>query len=72
MARKLQLKRGLKKDLPQLAEGEPGFVTDEKVLYIGTQNGNQKVGDTVIADGITGKKYRWGVENGIAYLEEVE
>lgn len=34
--RKLQLRRGPKTDLPTLAEGEPGFTTDENKLYIGT------------------------------------
>ena len=40
MSRKLQFKRGTKAKLPTLAEGEPGFVTDEKKLYIGTGTEN--------------------------------
>lgn len=40
MARKFQFKRGLKAQLPTLAAGEPGWVTDEGKLYIGTGGGN--------------------------------
>lgn len=40
MAKTLQFKRGKKADLPLLAEGEPGFVTDEGRLYIGTGTEN--------------------------------
>lgn len=36
----LQFKRGKKANLPTLAAGEPGWVTDENRLYIGTGNGN--------------------------------
>lgn len=37
---KLQIKRGEKKKLPHLAEGELGFTTDENKVYIGTAKGN--------------------------------
>lgn len=40
MGRKLQIKRGLKKDLPTLAEGEFGITLDEPKVYIGTGNKN--------------------------------
>lgn len=40
MARKLQIKRGVLSDLPTLSEGEFGFTTDTKTLYIGHANGN--------------------------------
>lgn len=40
MARKFQFKRGKKADLPTLAAGEPGFVTDEGKLYVGTGSAN--------------------------------
>lgn len=40
MSRKLQFKRGVKAKLPVLAEGEPGWVTDEERLYIGTGSKN--------------------------------
>ncbi len=38
----LQLRRGLVSALPTLAEGELGYATDTKDLYIGTSSGNQK------------------------------
>lgn len=37
---KLILKKGKKKDLPKLAQGEPGFTTDTKELYVGSDSGN--------------------------------
>ena len=40
MSRKIQFKRGLVEDLPTLSVGEPGFTTDEKVLYVGSSTGN--------------------------------
>ena len=43
MSKKLQIKRGLQVDLPILAEGELGFTTDSKDLYIGTSDGNQQM-----------------------------
>lgn len=36
----IKLKRGLKQNLPQLAEGEPGFTTDTHELFIGSAIGN--------------------------------
>lgn len=42
--RQLELRRGLKADLPVLAEGEPGFCTDTGELFIGTLSGNVAVG----------------------------
>lgn len=38
------IKRGLKADLPQLKESEPGFATDTKEFFIGTKDGNAIVG----------------------------
>ena len=43
MARKLQIKRGKKANMPTLAEGELGFATDEKSVYIGTGTENVPV-----------------------------
>lgn len=43
MANKIQFKRGLGNQIPELAYGEPGFVSDEEELYIGTENGNIKL-----------------------------
>lgn len=40
MSRKLQFKRGQRKDLPALAPGEPGWVEDEGKLYVGNSGGN--------------------------------
>lgn len=40
MGRKIQFKRGLEADLPQLDEAEFGFATDTKTTYMGTINGN--------------------------------
>lgn len=37
---KIKLRRGLKKDLPQLLEGEPGFCIDTKEFFIGSDIGN--------------------------------
>lgn len=42
--RQLEIRRGLKADLPVLANGEPGFCTDTGELFIGTTGGvNKKV-----------------------------
>ena len=43
MGKIIKLKRGLKQNLPVLAQGEPAYVTDDKELYIGTPTGNVKV-----------------------------
>ncbi|NWQ39149.1 exo-alpha-sialidase [Bacillus sp. EB106-08-02-XG196] len=40
MTQKIQIRRGLKADLPVLSEGEFGFCLDTKELYIGTSGGN--------------------------------
>lgn len=41
MANKIQIKRGLKEDLPQLSAGELGFCTDTEEVFIG--NGEENV-----------------------------
>lgn len=41
--RKIKLRRGLKANLPTLDTGEPGFVTNEGELYIGSASGNVKL-----------------------------
>jgi hypothetical protein len=43
MATKIQLKRGLEKDIPILNVGEPAFTTDTWKLFIGSPNGNKQV-----------------------------
>lgn len=40
MTEKIQIRRGLKADLPILSEGEFGFCLDTKELYIGISGGN--------------------------------
>jgi hypothetical protein len=40
---KIQLKRGLEKDLPVLAEGEPAFTTDSWKFFVGSKNGNKQI-----------------------------
>lgn len=68
----IKLKRGNKDDLPKLEEGEPGICLDSGELYVGTQAGNKKiVGDTTIADTVTGGKYRFEIENGRLYIIEI-
>jgi hypothetical protein len=37
---KIKFKRGLKENLPDLDEGEPGFAKDTEELFIGTETGN--------------------------------
>lgn len=44
MANKIQLRRGNKADLPALREGEPGFTLDTGELYIGSADGNRRIG----------------------------
>lgn len=42
LAKKLQFFRGPKKTMPILSEAEPGWVTDEKKIYVG--DGNKNIG----------------------------
>jgi hypothetical protein len=41
----IKFKRGLKASLPTLNEGEPGFTTDTKEVFIGTSSGNIQLGN---------------------------
>ena len=41
----IQIKRGMKKDLPQLKDGELAFCKDTKELYVGN-NGNENISVT--------------------------
>ncbi|WP_254905210.1 hypothetical protein [Clostridium tyrobutyricum] len=43
MANKIQLRRGLKANIPTLDIGEPAFCTDTKEFYIGTKDGNARM-----------------------------
>jgi hypothetical protein len=47
------IRRGLKADLPNLAEGEFGFCTDTKELFIGSINGNVLFPNQSIIDNLT-------------------
>jgi hypothetical protein len=50
MSRKLQVKRGHAANLPTLAEGEFGFVTDEKKLYIGDGSNNLQLANADLSN----------------------
>ncbi|WP_078428894.1 right-handed parallel beta-helix repeat-containing protein [Alkalihalobacterium alkalinitrilicum] len=45
MSYKIQIRRGLKADLPSLDEGELGLCTDTGELFIGTSEGNRQLAD---------------------------
>ena len=54
---RIQHRRGIKSDLPQLAAGELGWVVDEQRLYIGNgtlADGAPAVGNTEIMTSGTG------------------
>jgi hypothetical protein len=40
MANKIQIRRGLKANLPSLDVGEPALCTDTKEVFVGNSNGN--------------------------------
>ena len=44
MATKIKFKRGLEENIPQLEVGEPGFTTDSKKLFVGSDAGNIEIG----------------------------
>ena len=44
MADKIQIRAGNKSGMPTLTDREPAYVRDEKALYIGTPDGNVKIG----------------------------
>jgi hypothetical protein len=43
MANKIQIKRGLKTNLPILDSGEPGFCTDTGEVFFGDGSANHQV-----------------------------
>lgn len=61
MANKIQLKRGVKANLPTLSAGEPAFTTDTKEIYVGDGTNNIRINPDFIdirnlgakCDGIT-------------------
>jgi len=46
----IKLKRGLEATIPTLREGEPGFTTDSKKLFIGSNAGNIEVGALTLVE----------------------
>ena len=54
MARKIQIKRGNKANLPTLAQGELAYCQDEQGLYIGSSSGNKPVGGKAITPALIG------------------
>lgn len=53
MADSIQFPRGNKATMPVLPDGAPGWCKDEKALYIGHPEGNQKVGDAAMFQKMT-------------------
>lgn len=51
LGRKIQVKQGLRANLPILAVGEFGLATDDSTLWIGTTTGNVEVGSGVDGGG---------------------
>ena len=62
MSYTIKPRRGLKKDLPALAEHEIAFTTDTKEIYVGSLSGNQLIGG-----GVNEEEVETIIEN---YLEE--
>lgn len=54
MARKIQIKRGNKANLPTLAQGELALVMDEQSLYAGGSSGNIPIGGKAITPALIG------------------
>jgi hypothetical protein len=49
---KIKFKRGLKENLPNLDEGEPGFAKDTEEVFIGTETGNVQLAKQVDVDSV--------------------
>ncbi|MCL2004434.1 MAG: hypothetical protein FWG72_10630 [Oscillospiraceae bacterium] len=49
---RIRLRRGLKTNLPNLAEGEPGFCQDTGELFVGSPTGNRAIGVLPPANGV--------------------
>ena len=54
MARKIQIKRGNKANLPTLAQGELALCMDEQSLYAGGSSGNIPIGGKAITPALIG------------------
>lgn len=65
MAGSIRLYGGVKGSMPALSERMPGFCTDTKELYIGTEGGNALIASTRAArgdfDAVTIQGYQLGV-----------
>lgn len=79
MAQTIQIKRGLKTNLPTLASGEMGLCTDTKEVYVGDGVGNILVGRAMMGTyaarpnaGSSGRIYyvNSGTNLGYAYLDD--
>ncbi len=46
----IKLKRGLEATIPTLQEGEPGFTTDSKKLFVGSDAGNIEIGALTLVE----------------------
>ena len=66
---KIQIRRGLKSDLPVLSAGELGFCTDTKELFIGTQEGINSIFGGSSSSGSDStyivELSRWGITQGL-------
>lgn len=69
MGNKIQFKRGLGNQIPELAYGEPGFVSDEGELYIGTEKGNIKLTSKTEVENI--KTQLDKIKNIVVYAEDL-
>lgn len=72
MADRQQQYRGKKSGIPRLLEGELGYCTDTRELYIGTGNGNVLVGSGDFADTLSGKLTAVPAESVSAVSETAE
>lgn len=75
MAQTIQIKRGLKANMPILASGEMGFCTDTKEVYVGDGSTNVLVGRVMIGTyasrpnaGVSGRLYYVNSGTGIGYI----
>ena len=50
VVRKIQLRRGVESTIPVLSEGEPGFTTDSKKLFVGSDAGNIEIGAPALVE----------------------
>jgi hypothetical protein len=65
MSQKIQIRRGLKSSLPTLSEGELGFTTDYKEIYIGSDSGNHRLAKFSDTDTYIVELTRWGIVQGL-------